>query len=58
MSGLFKNIPVTVTEPKSNNYRKKILAMLMDVGGNQNIKNVNSKYLPLKKPRLIKEDQK
>ena len=49
-SWLFKNIHVTITEPKNDGYKKERKHMFTDIGGKWYISNLNAKPPPSKNP--------
>ena len=50
MSEFSNKISITIPGPNSDNHKKKIQAMLMDIGGKWYIINLNAKPPPLKNP--------
>ena len=55
---MFKNIPVTISKPHPGNYKNKIQRLLTDIGVKFYINNLRYKPPPIKRPILIKEEQK
>ena len=54
MNKLFKNIPLTFTEQKPDDFRKKIQAILTYIGEKLYVNKFNGKPTPLKNPCLRK----
>ena len=46
MSDLFNIIPVTIKEPKTDNYKNKVKSLLIDMGGKWYINKINAKQTP------------
>ena len=57
MNELFKNIPVTISEPHPVNYNNKRKILLTYIGVKCYINNLRDKPPPIKRPILIKETQ-
>ena len=55
MSEFSNKISITIPGPNSDNHKKKIQAMLMDIGGKWYIIKVRTKPIPLNKPRVSKK---